>query len=41
MTSPVKIGLEIHVQLGGRKLFCACPTESDGTKYGSIYRKLS
>lgn len=41
MTAPVKIGLEIHVQLGGRKLFCECPTESDGTRYGSIYRKLS
>ncbi|MCL4306881.1 MAG: Glu-tRNA(Gln) amidotransferase subunit GatE [Candidatus Thermoplasmatota archaeon] len=41
MTAPVKIGLEIHVQLGGRKLFCECPTESDGTKSGSIYRKLS
>ncbi|MCL4331541.1 MAG: Glu-tRNA(Gln) amidotransferase subunit GatE [Candidatus Thermoplasmatota archaeon] len=41
MTAPVKIGLEIHVQLGGRKLFCECPTESDGTSYGSIYRKLS
>ena len=40
MTAPVKIGLEIHVQLGGRKLFCECPTESDGTRYGSIYRKL-
>ena len=40
MTAPVKIGLEIHVQLGGQKLFCECPTESDGTRYGSIYRKL-
>ena len=40
MTAPVKIGREIHVQLGGQKLFCECPTESDGTRYGSIYRKL-
>lgn len=38
--SRIKIGLEIHVQLGGRKLFCSCPTESPDTSFGKMFRKL-
>lgn len=41
MSSRVKIGLEIHVQLGGRKLFCECPTENSGNVRGSFTRRLS
>lgn len=38
--SNIKIGLEIHIQLGGKKLFCSCPTESSGSFSGQIFRKL-
>lgn len=36
----VRIGLEIHFQLKGEKLFCRCPTEGKGNKFGSFWRKL-
>lgn len=36
----VRIGLEIHFQLKGEKLFCRCPTEGKGNKLGSFWRKL-
>ena len=38
--SNIKIGLEIHIQLGGKKLFCSCPTESSNSFSGRIFRKL-
>jgi len=36
----VKIGLEIHFQLKGEKLFCKCTTEGGDQKFGSFWRKL-
>ncbi len=39
--SKIKIGLEIHVQLKGTKLFCNCPTESSGETGVSFTRKLT
>ncbi len=36
----VKIGLEIHFQLNGTKLFCSCPTEGDDASLGTFWRKL-
>lgn len=41
MSSRVKIGLEIHVQLRGNKLFCNCPTESSGQEGQHFVRKLT
>ncbi len=35
------VGLEIHFQLRGKKLFCSCGTESLGTVTGEFNRKLS
>ncbi|MEM0140703.1 MAG: Glu-tRNA(Gln) amidotransferase subunit GatE [Thermoplasmatales archaeon] len=37
----IKIGLEIHFQVKGRKLFCSCPGEEDRTNLGSFVRKLT
>lgn len=41
MAGKVKIGLEIHVQLKGTKLFCNCPTESTGESCNNFERKLT
>ena len=41
MAGKVKIGLEIHIQLQGRKLFCNCPTETSGETEFSFERKLT
>lgn len=41
MVSSIKIGLEIHVQLKGTKLFCNCPTESTGETGKNFTRKLT
>lgn len=35
------VGLEIHFQLKGQKLFCGCPTEGIGIKVSEFERKLS
>lgn len=40
MSGKVKIGLEIHIQLRGTKLFCSCPTESLRESQGEFVRKL-
>lgn len=40
MPGKVMIGLEIHIQLGGKKLFCNCSTESAGETGKKIERKL-
>lgn len=40
MDSKVMVGLEIHIQLGGRKLFCNCSTESTSETGQIIERKL-
>ncbi|MGC8645090.1 MAG: Glu-tRNA(Gln) amidotransferase subunit GatE [Thermoplasmata archaeon] len=37
----VKIGLEIHFQVKGRKLFCSCPGEEDRTNLGTFVRRLT
>ena len=37
----VKIGLEIHFQVKGRKLFCDCKGEESDTELGSFTRKLT
>lgn len=36
----LKIGLEIHLQLKGEKLFCRCSTELSEEVRGSVWRKL-
>ena len=36
----VKIGLEVHIQLSGEKLFCRCSTESPAEEKGRIFRIL-
>lgn len=41
MASKVKIGLEIHVQLKGNKLFCNCGTESAAETGEKFVRKLT
>lgn len=41
LSSNVKIGLEIHIQLKGSKLFCNCPTESELESELSFVRKLT
>ena len=41
MRNQIKIGLEIHIQLTGLKLFCSCPTESTSPTPMSFFRKLS
>lgn len=41
MASKVKIGLEIHIQLKGNKLFCNCPTESEGETGEHFTRRLT
>ncbi len=41
MASGIKIGLEIHIQLRGTKLFCNCPTESSGETGQTFTRKLT
>ncbi|MCL5783279.1 MAG: Glu-tRNA(Gln) amidotransferase GatDE subunit E, partial [Candidatus Thermoplasmatota archaeon] len=40
MSSKVMIGLEIHIQLKGKKLFCSCPTESKNITDRSFTRYL-
>ncbi len=40
MTSKVMVGLEIHIQLGGKKLFCNCSTESLKETGKTIERRL-
>ncbi|MEM0155191.1 MAG: Glu-tRNA(Gln) amidotransferase subunit GatE [Thermoplasmataceae archaeon] len=40
LRSKMKIGLEIHFQVSGRKLFCRCPTESHGSEIFRFSRKL-
>lgn len=40
LRSKMKIGLEIHFQVSGGKLFCRCPTESDGTGLFRFSRRL-
>ncbi len=40
MPKKVMVGLEIHIQLGGRKLFCNCSTESSSETGNTIDRKL-
>ena len=37
----VKIGLEIHFQVKGRKLFCDCKGEESNSELGSFTRKLT
>ncbi|MEM0127746.1 MAG: Glu-tRNA(Gln) amidotransferase subunit GatE [Thermoplasmatales archaeon] len=37
----IKIGLEIHFQVKGRKLFCSCPAEEDRDDLGSFVRRLT
>ncbi|MEM0312342.1 MAG: hypothetical protein QXM60_03410, partial [Thermoplasmatales archaeon] len=37
----IKIGLEIHFQVKGRKLFCSCPAEEDRTNRGTFVRRLT
>jgi glutamyl-tRNA(Gln) amidotransferase subunit E len=37
----VKIGLEIHFQVRGRKLFCECEGEEDTKELGTFSRKLT
>lgn len=39
--SEVKIGLEIHFQVKGNKLFCSCPTEESDIYGGTFERKLT
>lgn len=41
MGNSVKIGLEIHIQLKGTKLFCNCPTESSGETGKKFVRRLT
>ncbi len=41
LPSKVKIGLEIHIQLVGNKLFCNCPTESEKESDLRFVRKLT
>ncbi len=41
MPSSVKIGLEIHIQLKGNKLFCNCSTESEKETGTQFVRKLT
>lgn len=41
MPEKVKVGLEIHIQLSGSKLFCACPTESAEEAGMTFGRKLT
>ena len=38
MGSKVMVGLEIHIQLGGKKLFCNCETES-ATETGNVIER--
>ncbi len=40
MSSKVMVGLEIHIQLGGRKLFCNCKTESSNETGKTVERRL-
>jgi len=37
----VKIGLEIHFQVKGRKLFCSCPGQEDRSNLGTFERRLT
>ncbi|MEM3362723.1 MAG: Glu-tRNA(Gln) amidotransferase subunit GatE [Thermoplasmatales archaeon] len=37
----IKIGLEIHFQVKGRKLFCSCPAEEDRSNLGTFVRRLT
>ncbi len=37
----MKIGLEIHFQVKGRKLFCECPGEEDTKELGRFTRRLT
>jgi glutamyl-tRNA(Gln) amidotransferase subunit E len=36
----MKAGLEVHQQLAGSKLYCACPTELSETVEGTVSRRL-
>ncbi|MEM0158074.1 MAG: Glu-tRNA(Gln) amidotransferase subunit GatE [Thermoplasmataceae archaeon] len=38
-SSKIMIGLEIHVQLSGKKLFCSCPTEGENIP-GNTFRRV-
>lgn len=39
--SDLKIGLEIHFQVKGRKLFCECPAEEGTRELGKFTRRLT
>ncbi|MHB8396088.1 MAG: Glu-tRNA(Gln) amidotransferase subunit GatE [Thermoplasmataceae archaeon] len=38
--APLKIGLEIHMQMKGEKLFCRCLTDNGTVKKSTVWRRL-